>query len=74
MRPKKLRFPGSARGSVPGAIAVLLGLASPALADVAGSIADLKELEARVTAAAAKVMPAMVFIDGGSGVIVSPDG
>jgi serine protease Do len=38
------------------------------------TIEDLKELEKTIVGAARKVLPAMVFIDGGSGVLISPDG
>jgi len=38
------------------------------------AIAGLRSLETAVMAAADKALPSMVFIDGGSGVIVSPDG
>jgi serine protease Do len=38
------------------------------------NIADLKELERRVQKTVAKVSPSVVFVDGGSGVVVSRDG
>lgn len=38
------------------------------------SISELRELEGRVMAAAEKAIRAVVFIDGGSGFLISPDG
>ncbi len=71
------------RSAVLAAVVGLLatrGAPLPAMVDAApagdgpSSIADLKDLEDHVVAAAAKALPAMVFIDGGSGVLISPDG
>src|SRR5262245_29397577 len=40
----------------------------------AASFSELRALEEKITATAAAALPAVVFIDGGSGVFISEDG
>jgi len=56
-------------------LTVFFLLLSPAFPDgIPASTGELRSLERQVMAAADKALPAMVFIDGGSGVLISPDG
>ncbi len=63
-----VHLPPAGRGDVAAPLPSDAGAPNPA------SIADLRSLEEKVIASAAKALQAMVFIDGGSGVMISPDG